>query len=786
MKMKRLAALLMSCVLLLGLLSGCGDSQQEPQSIITYVADYHKLGGDIQRVGTACSDGTSVYFIGYIPGGKEHYMDNFTGEMVEYESDQAALFRVNLDGTGLEQLTGYVASEIPADRMGNVQINNMMIGPDGTLWVVEAVNTYYYDVPEGFDPSSGDIWQYYTQDLNSTMVHKLNPDGSRAETIDLTALAKQVDGPSSDGQDYYIYNCCQDKDGNLYFYYYGSQSTLVVADPSGKLLFSVPEDNISGNMVRLNDGRVAVMCYGENMEMRTVDVQGKGWGDSIATPADYNNFYNGSADYLYYYSTSSSVMGCKEDGTIEKLFTWLNCDLNQDELQGVTVNSVEQVIAVRNDWSGDAPSNELVVLNRTEIAPENQRQTLKLAVMWLGYDLRNDILDFNRNNPDCRIEVQDYSEFNTSDDYQAGMTKLTTEIISGKMPDILAVDGLPLKQYGAKGLLEDLLPYLDADTELGGREALVQPVLNAMLQDGKLYQVASNFGVNTATTSKRLAGDVTGWTLSEARAALEQLPEGATLMDAYTTRETLLRVLCNWNLGSYVNWETGECSFDTGEFAKLLEFAMLAPKEINIDDDNWQAYEERTRIREGMQLMSVSSFYDWYSILDQKANWGDDLIYVGMPSEDRNGNSFSLDSGLAMSSKCANKDAAWKFLRGRLTGDNNYRWSFPINQSAFDAFMKEAMTPDTYTDENGNVVEYPKLEYTDATGETVQIMAMTQEDYDQFMELLQSTTKLADYDEAIMNIVMDEAQAFLDGNRSADDVAKAVQSKVKLHVNEQR
>lgn len=786
MKMKRLAALLMSCVLLLGLLSGCGDSQQEPQSIITYVADYHKLGGDIQRVGTACSDGTSVYFIGYIPGGKEHYMDNFTGEMVEYESDQAALFRVNLDGTGLEQLTGYVASEIPADRMGNVQVNNMMIGPDGTLWVVEAVNTYYYDVPEGFDPSSGDIWQYYTQDLNSTMVHKLNPDGSRAETIDLTALAKQVDGSGSDGQDYYIYNCCQDKDGNLYFYYYGSQSTLVVADPSGKLLFSVPEDNISGNMVRLNDGRVAVMCYGENMEMRTVDVQGKGWGDSIATPADYNNFYNGSADYLYYYSTSSSVMGCKEDGTIEKLFTWLNCDLNQDELQGVTVNSVEQVIAVRNDWSGDAPSNELVVLNRTEIAPENQRQTLKLAVMWLGYDLRNDILDFNRNNPDCRIEVQDYSEFNTPDDYQAGMTKLTTEIISGKMPDILAVDGLPLKQYGAKGLLEDLLPYLDADTELGGREALVQPVLNAMLQDGKLYQVASNFGVNTATTSKRLAGDVTGWTLSEARAALEQLPEGATLMDAYTTRETLLRVLCNWNLGSYVNWETGECSFDTGEFAKLLEFAMLAPKEINIDDDNWQAYEERTRIREGMQLMSVSSFYDWYSILDQKANWGDDLIYVGMPSEDRNGNSFSLDSGLAMSSKCANKDAAWKFLRGRLTGDNNYRWSFPINQSAFDAFMKEAMTPDTYTDENGNVVEYPKLEYTDATGETVQIMAMTQEDYDQFMELLQSTTKLADYDEAIMNIVMDEAQAFLDGNRSADDVAKAVQSKVKLHVNEQR
>ena len=479
-------------------------------------------------------------------------------------------------------------------------------------------------------------------------------------------------------------------------------------------------------------------------------------------------------------------MGCKADGTVEKLFTWINCDLNQDELQGITVCSLDTVVAMRNDWSSDTPTNELVVLDRTEVTTENQRKTLTLAVMWLNYDLRNVVLEYNRSNTEYRIEVQDYSEFNTQDDYNAGMTKLTTEIISGNVPDMFVADGLPLRQYGAKGLLEDLLPYIEADEELGGREALVQPVLNAMLQDGKLYQVASRFSINTATTSSRLVGDITGWTVDEARTAMGKMPEDASLMSAYTTQSSLLRQLLRWNLGSYVNWETGECYFDTGEFEDLLEFSKLAPKEIRYDDEEWMYYQEDRRIREGMQLMSVQTFYDWYSLLYQQSYWGEDMVYVGFPADDRKGNAFTVENGLAMSSRCQYKEAAWDFLRGQLTGESDYGWAFPIQKAAFDSYMEEAMTPDTWTDENGNVIEYPKVEYMNSNGETVQIMAMSQEDYDKFMALLNNTTKMADYDESIMEIVMDEAQPFLAGKATAEKVARMVQSRVRLYVNEQR
>jgi len=788
MNRRRIITLLLSCILFVGLAFGCGK-KEDTSSLITYIPTFYPLGGDIQDVGTACSGNGMMYFIGYIPGGKESYMDSF-GEMIEYETNQQALFSIQLDGSDLQQMTGYTRFEIPEGHMGSSYIENMMIGPDGALWIVETVNTYYYDLPENFDPFTQNTWEYYVEGENFTQVRKLNPDGSDAATFNLSQIAASVDS----GYDpeyprtYYIYTCVLDNSGNLYFYFYGNDGGfLTVVSPEGEVLFTIQEDNLGSEMVRLNDGRVAVMCYGEEISMLPVDVEKKDFGEAITLPTDWYNFYTGAGEFLYFYSTSSSVMGCKEDGTIEKLFTWINCDMNQDELRGISVSSLEQVVAIQTDWSGEQPQSELVILNRTEVAPENQRKTLTLAVMWMDYDLRNEVLEYNRNNTEYRIEVQDYSEYNTQEDYQAGLTKLSTEIISGKIPDIMVVDNLPIRQYGAKGLLEDLLPYIEADEELGGRDGLVQPVLNAMLQDGKLYQICSTFSINTATTSKKLAGDVTGWTVEEARAALAKLEDGAGIMSAYTTQDSLLRTICRWNLGHYVDWESGECYFNTGDFEKLLEFSKLAPKKI--DDDmyeDWQYYEDSTRVREGRQLLIAETFYDWYSLLYHQSYWGEDMIYVGFPSDDRKGSAFTLNDGLAMSSKCQYKEAAWDFLRTRLDTENGYYWGFPLGKAAFDEFMTQAMTPDTWTDENGNVIEYPKVEYVDSSGNTIQIMAMSQEDYDQFMELLNNTDKLTDYDTQILEIVMDEAQAYINGTSSAQSVAAMIQSRVKIYVNEQK
>ena len=56
----------------------------------------------------------------------------------------------------------------------------------------------------------------------------------------------------------------------------------------------------------------------------------------------------------------------------------------------------------------------------------------------------------------------------------------------------------------------------------------------------------------------------------------------------------------------------------------------------------------------------------------------------------------------------------------------------------------------------------------------------------QLRELVSTTTKVANYDSSIFEIVREQVQAYFEGQRSAEDVAKLIQSKANIFVNEQR
>lgn len=60
--------------------------------------------------------------------------------------------------------------------------------------------------------------------------------------------------------------------------------------------------------------------------------------------------------------------------------------------------------------------------------------------------------------------------YTTLEDYQAGLTQLNNDIISGNMPDILIVNAsLPMNNYVAKGLLADINDLIEGDEELSKR-----------------------------------------------------------------------------------------------------------------------------------------------------------------------------------------------------------------------------------------------------------------------------------------------------------------------------
>ena len=63
---------------------------------------------------------------------------------------------------------------------------------------------------------------------------------------------------------------------------------------------------------------------------------------------------------------------------------------------------------------------------------------------------------------------------------------------------------------------------------------------------------------------------------------------------------------------------------------------------------------------------------------------------------------------------------------------------------------------------------------------------MTQEEADEYMDIIANTTAtVANADEQLMAIISEEAEAFFNGQRTAEDAAAMIQSRASIYVSEQ-
>ena len=419
------------------------------------------------------------------------------------------------------------------------------------------------------------------------------------------------------------------------------------------------------------------------------------------------------------------------------------------------------------------------------------KDVLTLAVLYgARYDVMDMVINFNRHSSDCRISIKDYSEYNTDDDYSAGLTKLTTEIMAGNMPDLLAMSDLPYEQLAAKGLLEDLYPFLDADSELG-REDIMDNVLRASEINGGLYQIASQFNVMSLIGSSKVVGDEPGWTYDELYEALATMPEGCDIMDYYATRDAILQALLIINMNSFVDWTTGKCSFEGKDFTDMLEFAAHFPETV---PDDGEYVSDTTRIAEGKQMLMSAGIYDIDDSFYNNSYFGGSITYIGYPTNEGVGNVLNLTNNYGMSSSCKNKEAAWQFLRGLLTMDSQRFYGLPTNKNLFEQKMKAAMTPEYEEDENGNIrldengekSMIPRSTWRDELGNEVVYYALTEEDAAKLREAIVAADRLYTQDTGLVEIVQEMTQAYFAGQKSAEEVARLVQSKVSIYVNEHR
>ena len=586
--------------------------------------------------------------------------------------------------------------------------------------------------------------------------------------------------PENGEMDYFVNSVAYSKDG------------LIVSTSMGLDLYSAED----GSFIRtistddqlksitpyvLEDGTVVTVTYGGTGEQITViDMETGKAGDSYPVPSEAGmSFVFPGKTWQLYMAGANAIYGMNLDGNgIVKVVDYVDSDMDVTAVTGLAEMEDGKLAAVVSDLTG---TSIVEILSKVDPEVVANRKTITLGSYYLDYEVRKQVFAFNKTNQDVRISIVDYSQFDGETGTE-GLTKLNTDIASGSAPDVLVLSPImPISSYISKGVFEDLTSYMESDEEISGKEYLTN-VFDAFRNDGKTYAVIPSFYVNTVIGKTEDIGDGSGFTLdfADQLAASKGIDPGR--MFGLASREDILYQAMELCGDQFIDWERSECKFDSPEFIRLLEFISQFPAKL---DDAAMQEDTTAFYRNGKALFARESLgtFDEYVNL-RYGYFGTEIAMAGFPSQTPGTAAIAPQLEIAVNAASDQKDACWSFVRRFLLDDyqNSIEMYWPVSISALDQLANKAMEPIYYTDENGQKVEDHII--MNIGGENVELPRISDSEVDQIYAFLRGLSSKAYFDRSVENIIVEEAAAFFEGQKSAKDVAGVIQSRVQIYINE--
>ncbi|MCQ2523648.1 MAG: extracellular solute-binding protein [Lachnospiraceae bacterium] len=576
-----------------------------------------------------------------------------------------------------------------------------------------------------------------------------------------------------------------------------SDDKIYTLDHSLNFVSEKEFENINfGRMFALRGDKMLISSWGEEKEeYRTLDLKTLELSD-VLTLAVNMNLYDISAGSQYdlILRDNVSVYGFNLKDTEPKvLVNFVDSDISVSYFSSFDAIDDRTFVGAYYDYDSDDGRGAYKLAKYEKVNPEDvvEKQILTLGCLYLDNNVRKQVIHFNKTNENYRIRVIDYSSYNTEDDWDAGSKKFNSDVASGKGPDIvIASDSTTIHNYISKGLYYDMNSLLDNDPEIK-REDLFPNVIKMGSYDGKLYEIIPSFYIETVVGKKSILGDRQGWTMKEMMEFEKTIPEKSSLIMGVTRNEFVNNMLAV-NSSVYVDMASGKCSFDSDDFRGLLEYAKTLPEG---DDDYynqleeegfWESYEEMWLSNRAILMpTTIYSLSDYNQIL--KGYIGEDITFIGYPSEDRKGSSAYYYFSLGISSKCPSPESAWEFVRTYLLAEyqNGLQYNgVPISMSAFDEIAKKAMNRNAGGGDEDILYEDTDTFYIN--GEYITIKPLTADEIKKYKDFILTVDKSQGSLSDVDLIIDEETQGYFQGDKSLDDVVKNIQGRVQLFISEKR
>ena len=599
------------------------------------------------------------------------------------------------------------------------------------------------------------------------------PDGSEVWTVPAKV-------PENAEMDYFINSVVYSNDGLIV-------STSMGLDlynaQDGSFLRTVSTDDQLRSVTPyvLEDGTVVTVTYGGTGEQITViNMETGAVGDSYPVPSEAGmSFVFPGKTWQLYMAGANAIYGMNLDGSgIAKIVDYVDSDMDVTAVTGLAEMEDGKMAVVATDMTG---TSVVEILSKVDPEVAANRKTITLGSYYLDYEVRKQVFAFNKSNQDVRISIVDYSQFD-GEAGNEGLARLNTDIASGSAPDVLVLSAvMPVSSYVSKGVFEDLTPYMESDEEISGKEYLTN-VFDTFKNDGKTYAVIPSFYVNTIVGKTEDIGDGSAFTLDFADQLAASKGVAPSRMFGLVSRDDIFYQALELCGDQFIDWDTSQCKFDSPEFIRLLEFISQFPAKI---DDAAMQEDTTAFYRNGNALFarqSVGTFDEYVNL--RYGFFGTEITMAGFPSQTPGTAAISPQLEIAVNAASDNKDACWSFVRRFLLDEyqDSIEMYWPVSISALDRLANKAMEPIYYTDENGQKVEDHII--MNIGGENVELPRISDSEVDRIYAFLKGLSSKAYFDRSVENIIVEEAAAFFEGQKSAKDVAGVIQSRVQIYINE--
>lgn len=541
-------------------------------------------------------------------------------------------------------------------------------------------------------------------------------------------------------------------------------------------------DELHSGMVLLENGTVLCNGYrsnGVNMEFATIDIEEKKFEkvDNIKIPGFVIGLFPGFGDYDFCYASTSGIYGYDIEGQVRMgILDFMGTGIEfGDSFRMISMGDGRFLGTPTKEGDG---SCSFVIYTKQETSKEDERTEICYGTIGIEEEVKAAVMEFNKNNENYRIVIKDYFE------EENPVTKMNLDIAAGNVPDIIDLAACNADEYISKGLVEDLAPYLEEDPEIGADD-FIPSLLEALKTDGKIYYIASGFLLSTLVGRISDVGTGTGWTFEEFNDLLAGKPDDVRPFPS-DNQVDILAALLDVGESDYIDWQAGTCSFDSENYKNILKIA----KERGVDSeyDYEENDDEAEEIMDGKVLFNTG-FVDLNELQIYDFLYGGDYNFIGYPNSERDGSYYYFPMQMGIYSKSDNKDGAWEFVRTFLTkeyqGTVMSEANAPTRQDCFDLMIEGAMAEKEYVNAVGKEV-HPRDRECYIGGSSIKLGPLSQEQADAYVNLVKHTRKVGYFDDAVTEILLEEAQNYFSGKYSLDKAVKYTQNRVSTYVNEKR